>query len=79
MKNLVFFFLIGVQSVFSQSVLKGKIISDGAILDSVLVVNNSTKKMTYSLNDGSFTIEACPNDELVLAAIKMDGLQNKLN
>lgn len=79
MKNLLFFFLIGVQSVFSQSVLTGKIISDGAILDSVLVVNNSTKKTTYSLNDGSFSIEACPNDELVLASPKMEGIQIKLN
>lgn len=79
MKNFLFFFLIGFQSVFSQSVLKGKIISDGAILDSVLVVNNTTKKTTYSSKDGSFAIEACLTDELVFASPKMEGLQIKLN
>jgi len=79
MKNFLFFFLVAMQPVFSQSVLNGKIISDGASLDSVLVVNNSTKKTAYSLRDGSFAIEACINDEIVLASPKMEGLQIKLN
>lgn len=79
MKNFLFFFLITIQPLFSQSVLHGKIISDGAPLDAVLVVNNSTKQTTYALKNGIFAIEASVNDELVFASPKIDGLQIKLN
>jgi len=79
MKNFLFFFLVVVQPLFSQSVLNGKIISDDAPLDSVLIVNTATKKHTYALKNGIFSIEANLNDELVIASPKIEGLQIKLN
>jgi len=79
MKKILFLLLIAFQSLFSQTVLNGKIISDGIDLDSVLIVNNTTKKTVYTSRAGLFSIDATINDELVIASPKMEGLQIKLN
>lgn len=79
MKKILFLVLLSFQSLFSQTVLNGKIISDEINLDSVLVVNNNTKKAVYTSEAGIFSIEASINDELVIASPKIEGLQIKLN
>ncbi len=51
--------------VFSQQTVTGRIIDDnGEGLSAVTIVNMSSDKKTYSNSQGTFSIEANPNDEL---------------
>ncbi|MES2811886.1 MAG: hypothetical protein V4670_05380 [Bacteroidota bacterium] len=78
MKQLILFFLFFVQSIFSQSVLKGKVVSD-ANPDGIMVVNYSTKVSTVTENGGFFTIEAKIGDKLVITSNRIDGIEIKLD
>lgn len=66
------------QSVFSQSDLKGKVISE-VNPDGILVVNFTSKASTITSDGGFFTIAAAPGDVLVLAAKHIEGFQIRLD
>ncbi|MEO8516271.1 MAG: hypothetical protein ABI426_05985 [Flavobacterium sp.] len=69
---LVFLFT---QSIFSQSLLKGKVISDASNLEGILVVNLSSKSNTATEKSGFFSIFAKPNDTLLFSGLQIKGIQ----
>jgi hypothetical protein len=79
MRGKLFFFFFCIQSLFAQSSLKGKLISDGGSVEGILVVNKSTKQNTTTNSLGEFEILAQPNDVLIVASKNSDGLEIKLN
>ncbi|GAA4765288.1 MULTISPECIES: hypothetical protein [Flavobacterium] len=79
MKIKLLFFFLFVQSVFSQTIIKGKIISDIANLEGIYIVNTSTKTSTSTNPEGYFSIEAKPNDILVIFSLSIEGLEVRLN
>ncbi len=79
MKIKLFFFFFCIQSVFSQSTLNGKVVSDNGNSDGILVVNYSSKQSTTTSNGGLFSIEAKPNDIIVIASSQIEGLEIRLN
>lgn len=76
--NKILFLLFCVQSVFSQSVLKGKVISDGNP-DGIMVVNYTTKAAVVTENGGFFTIDAKISDKLVITSNSIEGVEIKLD
>jgi hypothetical protein len=74
----ILFFLCCIQSVFSQSILKGKVIADGNP-DGIMIVNYTTKANTVTQNGGFFTIEAKVNDKLVVTSNTIHGVEIKLD
>lgn len=76
--NLLFFFFC-VQSMFSQSLLKGKIISELGVLDGVFVANLTTKASAVSSNGGLFTIEARSGDHIAISSKRIEGVEIILN
>lgn len=76
--NKMLFFLFCVQSVCSQSILKGKVIADGNP-DGIMVVNYTSKASTITQNGGFFTIEAKVNDRLVVTSNAIYGIEVKLD
>lgn len=70
--------LFCVQSVFSQSILKGKVIADGNP-DGIMVVNYTTKATTMTQDGGFFAIEAKINDKLVITSSSIHGVEIKLD
>lgn len=69
---LLFTILLFSQSVFSQTLLKGKVISDASSLGEIYVTNLSTDVKTMTDNDGLFSIEAKPNQVLVFSGLKIE-------
>jgi len=76
--NKILFFLFFIQSVFSQTILKGKVIADGNP-DGILIVNYTTKVSTVTQNGGFFAIEAMVNDKLVITSTSIHGIEVKLD
>ena len=76
-KYLIVVLLLLFQNIFSQSVLKGKVISE-VNPDGILVVNFTTKASTTTADGGLFSIEASPGDLLVVSAKYIEGVQVKL-
>lgn len=74
---LLLFF--GVQSVFAQTLLKGRIISDEGTLEDIMVVNDGTKETVTTNAAGEFSIMAKSRDELIVASPQIDGLSIILN
>lgn len=74
----ILFFLFCIQSVFSQAILKGKVIADGNP-DGIMVVNYTSKKATVTQNGGFFEIEAKVNDKLVVTSNAIHGVEIKLD
>lgn len=69
---LSFMFLMLSQNGFSQTILKGKIISDITVLGEVYITNlNSNEKKIVDI-DGFFSIDAKPNQVLVFSGLKTD-------
>jgi hypothetical protein len=63
--KLLIFIVFPFLNVFSQKTVEGSITDeDGVALPSVMILNISTEKKTYTASDGSFSIEATPEDEL---------------
>lgn len=65
------------QNAFSQSVLKGKVISE-VNPDGIMVANFTTKASTVTSDGGNFSIEASPGDILVVSAKYIEGIQFRL-
>lgn len=76
--NKILLFLFCIQSVFSQSILKGKVIADGNS-DGIMVVNYTSKATTVTQNGGFFTIEAKINDKLVITSNTIHGVEIRLD
>lgn len=76
--KLLLLFLL-VQNAFSQTILKGKIISDIANLEGIYVVNASSKTNTITNSEGDFSIEAKSNDVLIVSSLSIEGLEIRLN
>lgn len=76
--NKILFFLLCIQSVFSQTILKGKVISDGNP-DGILIVNYTTKVTAITQNGGYFAIEAKVDDRLVVTSNTIHGIEVKLD
>lgn len=61
--------------MFSQSVLKGKVIVDVTSLDKIYIVNYSNKSETVADSQGYFKILAKPKDTLVISGVTIKGRQ----
>ncbi len=81
MKQILFLFL-GIcffnQNSFSQTILKGKVISEAYQLDNIVVVNLSNNASTQTIKDGYFSISAKSNDTLMFSGMQIVGIQLKL-
>lgn len=77
--RLFLIFILSFQSCFSQSLLKGKVISDEGKLTGILIVNEATKEMVSSDVEGEFSISAKPKDILIIASPQIEGLSIVLN
>lgn len=63
--KLLIFIVFPFLNVFSQKTVEGSITDeDGVALPAVMVMNISSEKKTYTASDGTFSIEAAPEDEL---------------
>ncbi|TGD57743.1 hypothetical protein [Flavobacterium humi] len=72
---LLFLFFLLVQNSFSQTLLKGKVVSEASNLDGIHVINLSNKKNTLTENSGFFSILAKPSDTLMFSGVLVKGLQ----
>jgi hypothetical protein len=75
---LILFFCFFNQSGYSQTILKGKVISEAYQLDNIVVINLSSKSNTETIKDGYFSISAKPNDTLMFSGMQIIGIQLKL-
>lgn len=63
--KLLIFIVFPFLSVFSQKTVEGSVSDeDGVALPSVMIMNISSQKKVYTASDGTFSIEAAPEDEL---------------
>lgn len=69
----ILFFLF--QMSFSQTLLKGKVISNASNLDNINVINLSNKQNTVTEKGGFFSILAQANDTLMFSALQVKGIQ----
>ena len=63
------------QSAFSQTLLKGKVISDASSLDEIHVINLTSDKSTMTEKGGFFSILAKVNDTLIFSGMQIKGMQ----
>lgn len=78
MKHILFLSLLVFlfsQSIFSQTLLKGKVISDSPNLDGITIVNLSGKNNTSTEKGGFFSIFAKPTDTLMVSGFQIKGTQ----
>lgn len=66
------------QNLFSQSVLKGKVISE-VNPDGIMVVNFTTKVSTITSDGGFFSILASSGDVLIITSKSIEGVQLRLD
>lgn len=71
--NKFLFLLFLVSPLFSQTLLKGKVIAE-TNPDGILVVNATTKTSTITENGGFFSIEVQNKDKLIITSDKIDGV-----
>jgi hypothetical protein len=69
------FLFLSIQSVFSQTVLKGKVISEVFALENIAVINLTTKASTETLKEGYFSLVAKPTDTLLFSGMQVRGVQ----
>ena len=63
------------QNGFSQTLLKGKVISDAPSLDGIHVINLTNEKTTITEKGGFFSILAKPTDTLMFSGMQVKGMQ----
>ena len=73
--NLLLLLFFICQTAFSQTLLKGKVISDALNLDGIHVINLSGKKNTVTEKGGFFSILAKANDTLLFSGTQIKGIQ----
>jgi hypothetical protein len=73
--NLLLLLFFICQTAFSQTLLKGKVISDAPNLDGIHVINLSGKKNTVTEKGGFFSILAKANDTLLFSGTQIKGIQ----
>ena len=73
--NLLLLLFFICQTAFSQTLLKGKVISDAPNLDGIHVINISGKKNTVTEKGGFFSILAKANDTLLFSGTQIKGIQ----
>lgn len=73
--NLLLLLFFVCQTAFSQTLLKGKVISDAPNLDGIHVINLSGKKNTVTEKGGFFSILAKANDTLLFSGTQIKGIQ----
>jgi hypothetical protein len=69
---LLFTVLLFFQSSFSQTLLKGKVISDASNLGEIYVTNLTTNVKIITDSSGLFSIEAKPSQVLVFSGLKIE-------
>jgi hypothetical protein len=76
-QNLLFgfFLFLSLQSCFSQTLLKGKVISEAFSLDNIAIINLTTKASAETIKEGYFSILAKPNDTLLFSGMQIKGIQ----
>jgi hypothetical protein len=72
---LLFTVLLFCQSVFSQTLLKGKVICDASNLDEIHVINLTNEKSTVTEKGGFFSILAKATDTLMFSGMQVKGIQ----
>lgn len=77
--RLILFFIFLTTTVFSQSKLSGKIISDQGFLNGIVIVNRTQKTDVVSSNGGLFEIEASCDDVLVITSPRIEPIEIRLN
>lgn len=60
---------------FSQTILKGKVISESSNIDGIHVINMSNKKITLTEKGGFFSILAKATDTLMFSGTQVKGVQ----
>ncbi|SEM54480.1 hypothetical protein SAMN05421856_10497 [Chryseobacterium taichungense] len=78
--KLLLFLLFPFLNIFSQEIVKATISDeDGVVLPAVTIMNISSDKKTYTASDGTFSIEAAPEDEIrfVRAGFERSSIQAK--
>jgi hypothetical protein len=73
--RIVLLFLLLTQSMFSQNLLKGKIVMEASPVNRIYIVNYSEKKETVADDQGYFKIMAKPKDTLVISGVNVQGKQ----
>ena len=73
--NLLLLLFFICQTAFSQTLLKGKVISDAPNLDGIHVINLWGKKYTVTEKGGFFSILAKANDTLLFSGTQIKGIQ----
>jgi hypothetical protein len=63
------------QNVFSQTLLKGKVICDASNLDKIHVINLTNEKSTMTEKEGFFSILAKVTDTLMFSGMQIKGMQ----
>ena len=76
-KNSLFIFILFLisQSGSSQTLLKGKVISDASSLDGIHVINLTNEKSTITEKGGFFSILAKATDTLMFSGMQVKGMQ----
>jgi hypothetical protein len=72
---LILYCLFLCQCLFSQTILKGKVVSDTPNLDPLIVINTTQNKSTETLKDGLFSIIAKPLDTLQFSGVQIKGIK----
>jgi hypothetical protein len=62
-------------SGFSQTLLKGKVISDASTLEGIHIINLTNKEVVLTEQGGFFSILAKANDTLMFSAMQVKGVQ----
>lgn len=78
--KLLIFIVFPFLNVFSQKIVEGAVTDeDGVALPAVMIMNISSQKKTYTASDGTFSIEAAPEDELrfIRAGYERSSIQAK--
>ncbi|OWP77211.1 hypothetical protein [Flavobacterium oreochromis] len=71
--------LFGIQNIFAQENIKGKVEVDLIKKDSLMVVNRVTGQWVYTNPIGEFELAACPEDVLLIASPTIEPLEIRLN
>lgn len=69
------FLFLFFQSVYSQTLLKGKVISEAFALENIAVINLTTNASAETLKEGYFSIMAKPKDTLLFSGMQVRGIQ----
>jgi hypothetical protein len=72
---LLLFLLLFFNTVFSQTILKGRVVSENSNTEGIIIVNLNEFKSTQTEKDGFFRILAKPSDTLLFSGMQIKGIK----